>query len=119
MEPSFAPRGVNSKDHASNTGLILNPSIRYLSVHDDDFMSVPGLDKDQRTTLNRVDWPNLFACQGGSEIHYDEEDIDFVPNELDNSWLTPKEIVARKDRRRGEQKETKYIAIRDPFKLLL
>lgn len=82
MDPSFAPREVPwvFQKHSSNAGLILNPSTGYLSVqfhvlYNDEFMAVPGIDEDQRASLDQLDWPNLIVCQGGSEIHYDDEDI--------------------------------------------
>ena len=98
-----------SKEHASNAGLILNPATGYLSfqyhvLYDDKFMSVPGVDENQRTTLQQVDWDTLIARQGESEVHYDEDDIDFVPNDLDDSWLTPAEVEAKRERRWNMQR---------------
>ena len=91
--PKWEPRSRQgkflgySKEHASNAGLIPNPVTGYLSVqyhvlYDDEFMSVPGVDENQRTTLQQVDWDTLIPRQGRSEVHYDENDIDFVPNDL-------------------------------------
>jgi len=98
-----------SKEHASNAGLLLTPttgytSIQYHVLYDDQFMSVAGVDEDQRRgTLNSVNWPSLIQSQGGSDIHYDDEDIYFVPNELSDEWLTPEEILAKQALRRRQQ----------------
>jgi len=99
-----------SKEHASNAGLLLNPTTGYMSVqyhvlYDNQFMSVAGVDEDQRrATLNSVSWHSLIQSQGGSDIQYDDEDIDFVPNEVNDEWLTPEEIVAKQARRRRRKR---------------
>jgi len=99
-----------SKEHASNAGLLLNPTTGYMSVqyhvlYDNQFMSVAGVDEDQRrATLNSVSWHSLIQSQGGSDIQYDDEDIDFVPNEVNDKWLTPEEIVAKQARRRRRKR---------------
>ena len=92
-----------SKEHASNAGLILNPKTRYMSVqnpvlYDNQFMSVAGV---ERATLDTVDWPSIIQRQGGSAIHYDEADIDFVPDFLDDEWLTNVERHNKEERRRS------------------
>ena len=113
--PKWDPRSCQgkymgySKEHASNAGLILNPKTGYMSVqyhvlHDDQLMSVAGVDEDQeRATLDTVDWPSIIQRQGGSEIHYDEADIDFVPDFLDDEWLTNVERHDKEERRRSRQ----------------
>jgi len=99
-----------SKEHASNAGLILNPKTGYMSVqyhvlYDDQFMSVEGVDEDQEcATLDTVDWPSIIQRQGGSEIHYDEADIDFVPDFLDDEWLTNVERHDKEERQRSRQR---------------
>ena len=114
--PKWSPRSRQgkfmgySKEHASNAGLLLNPktgfmSVQYHVLYDDQFMSVAGVDEDQRiATLESVDWPSLIQSQGGSDIHYDDEDIDFVPDEVNDEWLTPEEIIAKQARRRRRQR---------------
>ena len=92
-----------SKEHASNAGLILNCTTGYMSpqyhvLYDDSFESVPGCDEDQNRNLLQVDWHSLIERQGGSEINYELGDIDEVPNELHDSWLTEREINEKRQR---------------------
>ena len=43
--------------------------------------------------LMNVNWhSSLLERQGGSEINYEIEDVDEVPNELHDSWLMEREI---------------------------
>jgi len=46
----------------------------------------------------------LVQRQGGSEIHYDEAVIDFVPDFLDDEWLTNVERHDKEERRRSRQR---------------
>ena len=92
-----------SKEHASNAGLILNCTTGFMSpqyhvLYDDSFESVPGCDEDQNRNLMQVDWHSLIERQGGSEISYELGDIDEVPNELHDSWLTEREINEKRQR---------------------
>jgi hypothetical protein len=91
-----------SKQHSSSAGLILNPRSGYIStqfhvLYDDEFSTVTGCDDAQRLHLENVDWASLIQRQGGSELAYDESDIDLVPDHLDDSWLTPEEINAKQN----------------------
>ena len=92
-----------SKEHATNAGLILNVSTGFMSpqyhvLYDDSFESVPGCDEQQNLDLLTVDWHSIIERQGGSEIEYEIEDIDEVPNELHDSWLTEREIREKRNR---------------------
>ena len=92
-----------SKDHATNAGLILNVTTGFMSpqyhvLYDDSFESVPGCDENQNHDLMNVDWHSLIERQGGSEINYEIEDVDEVPNELHDSWLTEREIREKRNR---------------------
>ena len=104
-----------SKEHASNAGVILNLQIGFMSVqyhvlHGDTFMSVAGVDENQQqATLDSVDWQSIIQLQGGSEIHYDEADIDFVPDHLDDDWLTPDEIQEKQEQRRSRQRNQVHL----------
>jgi Reverse transcriptase (RNA-dependent DNA polymerase)./Integrase core domain. len=90
-----------SKQHSSSAGLILNPRSGYIStqfhvLYDDEFASVAGCDDAERLQLEEVDWASLIVQrQGGSELAYDEGDVDLVLDHLDDSWLTQEEINAK------------------------
>ena len=89
-----------SKNHATSAGLILNRRTGYISpqfhvLYDDSFESVPGCDENQNQSLLEVDWPRIIDRQGGSEINYDLEDIQEVPDHLHDSWLTEEERHAK------------------------
>ena len=73
-------------------------SPQYHVLYNNLFESVPGCDKNQNLDLLNVDWPSIVERQGGSEINYDLEDVDKVPNELHNSWLTEQEIREKRNR---------------------
>ena len=92
-----------SKEHASNAGLILNPTTGFISpqyhvLYDDEFQTVPGCDENQQQNLLEADWATVIERQGGSEINYRIEDQDMVPDELDDSWLTQAERVEKQAR---------------------
>jgi len=88
-----------------NAGLSLNLKTGFLSVqyhvlYDETLMSVAGVDENQQqVTLDSVDWQSIIQHQGGSEIHYDKADIDFVLDHLNDDWLTPDEIQEKQDQR--------------------
>ena len=46
-----------------------------------------------------VNWHSLIKRQGGSEINYEIKDVDAVPNELHDSWLTEREIREKHNRK--------------------
>jgi Integrase core domain. len=105
-----------SKQHSTTAGLILNPRTGYIStqfhvLYDDEFSSVSGCNDAQRLQLEDVDWASIIQCQGGSEVSYDEGDIDLVPNHLDDSWLTPDEIRAKQH---DIQSQNNPVVIRQP-----
>ena len=92
-----------SKDHTTNAGLILNVTTGFMSpqyhvLYDDSFESVPGCDENQNHDLMNVDWHSLIERQGGSEIDYEIEDVDEVPNEIHDSWLTEREMREKHNR---------------------
>jgi hypothetical protein len=89
-----------SKEHASNAGLILNPTTGFISpqyhvLYDDEFQTVPGCDENQHQNLLEADWAKVIERQGGGKINHRIEDQDMVPDELDDSWLTQAERIEK------------------------